>query len=235
MTRDTYAPSNGAELVRRLPEVSMVHGTLRNEIVDAFVSDVPDYVWLARASANHHPPDERGLGGLWIHIKRVFTAYTMLEPTFRELGAIDSFEANCARAAVLLHDAFKYGRYPRRIEQETVDGHDYADDRLAHVPEYTQPNHDVQMAAYVREETDMPDEVARAVESHGGSTSWGSHEGPSPSDDLELLVHLADLVASNHRHRLPVFKPARELTVMVESELETIDDSGWVEEVNEYV
>ena len=49
----------------------------------------------------------------------------------------------------------------------------------------------------------------------GGSTDWASHPGRSPSNDLELGVHLADVIASNPNHRLPVLDPATELRDML--------------------
>lgn len=203
---DDVRPTSFDGVRERLPEIHGTRGAVQSELVRVFAEDVPPEFWVVRASASHHPPDERGLGGLWLHTKRVFTAYRMLEPTFRATSAISAFEANCARAAVLLHDAFKYGRDPASttIEADDADGHDYADGILDHVPAYTDRGHDVAMGEYVRIETEMPDEVARCIECHGGPVDWYGHEGPGPSDDLTLLVHLSDLVASNSEHRLPV-------------------------------
>lgn len=213
-------PEDALGVRSRLPEIAGLRGAVRDEVARAFVEDVPGYFWIVRASADYHPPDTRGPGGLWLHTKRVFSAYHMLEDTYRTLGLIDSYEANCARAACLLHDGFKYGRAPDADEAE----HDYADGRLDHLPAYTLAQHDVMMADHVRTETDLPDEVARCVESHGGSTAWGSHDGPPPTDDLEMVVHLADMLASNQHHRIPVHGCATSLARMIPSDVPVLPD-----------
>lgn len=235
-------PSEAA-VVERLPELRSISGPMQTEVARVFADDVPEYFWVARASESHHPPDERGLGGVWLHTKRVYTAYRMLEPTYRAMSAVDAYEANCARAAVLLHDAFKYGRIHDGIEsaeQSTgsttgdqrstensdnpnQDNHAYAHGFLEHLPQYTDTSHDVKMATHIRDETSLPEEVARCVAAHGGSPDWYSHDGPRPSDDLEMLVHTADVLASNDGHRLPVWEPTPELLAMTDKDLPTID------------
>lgn len=192
------------DVVRKLPEIEATRGNVRTELLEFFENEVPEYFWTVRASENHHPPDERELRGTWLHTKRVFTAYTTLEGSFRAMSRLSTYEANCARAAVLLHDAFKYGREPNDM---TEDFHDYADGELAHLPEYTQPDHDTVMASYIRDETDFPEAVAQCVACHGGSNGWYGHEGPEPFDSKTLLVHLADVFASNRTSRIPVYDP----------------------------
>jgi 23S rRNA maturation-related 3'-5' exoribonuclease YhaM len=216
------------EVAERLPEIESIDGRVQKEVARVFVKKIPECFWIARASEDHHPPDERGLGGLWLHTKRVYTAYRMLEPTYRAMSAIDAYEANCARAAVLLHDGFKYGMQPMPDpDREVDDAHPYADGALDHLPEYTQTSHDVDMATFIRDETTLPEEVARCVAAHGGSADWYSHDGPSPSDDLEMLVHTADMLASSKHHRLPVWNPTEELLVMTDTQLPTIDNDEW--------
>lgn len=206
-------PDNEEEISKRLPEVNLIRGNTQSEVIDVFIEHVPSYFWIVRASQNHHPPDERGVAGTWLHTKRVFTAYTMLEPTFRTMGCISPFEANCARAAILLHDAFKYGRNP---ESDEEDMHEYANGYLDHLPEHTDPNHDVEMAELVRNDTEMPEEVAHAIECHGGSNEWYGHNGPKPDDDMTLGVHLADVIAANSNHGLPVYKPRKEIKLVTD-------------------
>lgn len=219
------------QLLARLPEIDSIDGRVRDEVVRVFMEDIPPYFWIARASKNHHPADERELGGCWLHTKRVYTAYRMLEPTHRSMSAIDEYQANCARAAVLLHDAFKYGMQPAQVtvdhDRADEDTHEYADGVLSHLPAYTDTSHDVKMASYIRSETTLPEEVARAVESHGGSPDWYGHDGPRPSDDLEMVVHTADVLASNQHHRLPVWEPTEELLVMTDPNLPQVDGDAW--------
>lgn len=221
------------ELLRRLPEIQVLRGRVRDEVIRVFMEDVHEHFWLARASEEHHPPDERGLGGTWLHTKRVFTAYTMLERSFRAMSAIDSFEANCARGSVLLHDAFKYGSPPYEFEENNEDYHEYADGLLHHIPQYSNSNHDVKMASHIRTETELPEEVAVCVERHGGPSDWMSHDGPAPFDDKTLLVHMADMFASNSNHCLPVYDPARELRMMSDR-IEAIENDDWIEDLDEF-
>lgn len=209
---------------RILPEVQSIRGSMRSEVVRVLTEDVPPYFWMVRASESHHCADEQGLGGLVLHTKRVFTSYSILERTYRAM-AIDSFEANCARAAVLLHDGFKYGRACSGDFGDDDDYHEYADGSLSHLPEHTVTDHDIQMAEHVRSNTSLPDEVARCIESHGGSPDWYSHDGPKPSDDLEMLVHSADVFAANELFRVPVHGVSPELRAMVGDVPEIEDDS----------
>jgi len=227
---ESLRPDDEWEAVRRLPEICGLRGRLQTDVAQVFVDHVPSYFWLIRASESHHPPDERGLGGLWLHTKRVFTAYTMLERTFRAMSTISAFEANCARAGVLLHDAFKYGIEPDN--DDGVDYHEYARGRLAHCPEYTDTSHDLLMAEFVRTETRMPEEVAHVIEHHGGSNDWFSHDGPEPCDDLTLLVHLADVIASSSEHRLPVYGPTEELRRCA-PDLPTVSDD-WIGSLDDF-
>jgi hypothetical protein len=207
-------PDTTNELRDRLPEIWFVSGKPRDELVRLFKEDVPGYFWVARASEEYHPPDERGVGGLFLHTKRVFVAYSILERSFRAMSTFDQMEANCARAAVLLHDAFKYSRPPHDLDE---------------LPEHTEPEHDVWMAEHVRNTTEMPEQVADCIEAHGGSKSWYSHSGPTPRNDLELSVHLADLIASWSGHQLPVYEPHDALEDVV-GPLNTVGDD-WAGEL----
>lgn len=204
--REYYDAESEAE--RRLPEIEFLHGTVRDETRRIFEEDVPDQFWVAPAAVNHHPPDERGDGGLWLHCKRVFFAFTVIEPTFRAMNAFDQMEANCARAATLLHDAFKYGVDTQMPDESGKYPFEEA--------------HDVLMAEYVRTETDLPERVAECVETHGGSPSWSAHSGPGPHDDLTLAHHLADMMASSEHYGLPVYEPAPELRKMVGDDIDVV-------------
>lgn len=209
-------------VVDRLPEITLLDGPIRREVEAVFSQTVPQYFWIARASEEHHPPDERGLTGLWLHTKRVFTAYMMLEPTYRAMGLLGPYQAKCCRAAVLLHDGFKYGQDPSDTGENY---HEYADSELAHLPQYTDRDHDITMADYVAEHTALPLEVVSAIRSHGGSPDWYSHNGPKPEQPHEMIVHLADVLASNSEHKLPVLDPHSSL-LQVHPDLPTLSE-GW--------
>jgi hypothetical protein len=217
------------ELEQRLPELTTLDGTLRTETDRVFRERVPDHFWYTRASLSYHPPDERKAGGLWLHTKRVYTAYRMLEPTFRTLSRISQYEANCGRVAVLLHDALKYGgETDTSVPDE--DGHTYHPDIPSSVPAYTCSEHDTEMCQYVQEQTELPPTVHWAISSHGGSTSWNTtHSGPPPASDIEMIVHLADIIASSEWHRLPVWRPHELLCENIPDQIPTLPDDVWVE------
>jgi hypothetical protein len=224
-----FAPDDESELVERLPEIECIDGNPRDVVVSIFLEDVPEYFWIARASETHHPPDERGLGGLWLHTKRAFVALTMLEKSFRAMSTVSPLEANCARAAILLHDAFKYGPPGHEYEEQESDTHPYASGRLHHLG-YTDEQHDQRMADRVEQEA-VPPVMADCIRTHGGSAAWnGSHSGPTPSNDVELMHHLADLIASNSEHRLPVYQPDRRLDTITPDRLPVVSD-GWATEL----
>lgn len=225
---DVAKPESEEELLKRLPELSALRGNVRDETIRIFMEDVPGYFWVARAAEKYHPPDERGLGGLWLHTKRTFFALTVLERSFRAMSTIDSMEANCARAAILLHDVFKYGVEPDNDDEE--DYHEYANGYLSHL-ERSNQRHDLDMAEHIRENSDLPDQVAQCVETHGGSASWFSHEGPTPRNDLQLMHHLADLNASHQENEMPVWRPHHEMQMMTGG-VKKIQDEEWLEELD---
>jgi len=162
----------------------------------------------------------------------VYTAYRFLEPTYRAMNRLGPYQATCARAAVLLHDAFKYGQQPAdRSNGDDGDAptHAYANDLLAHLPQYTVTDHDTEMVSFIESDTALPDEVAWYVASHGGSGDWYGHDGPTPSTGPEMIVHLADVFATNMEHKLPVYEPTAGLERLVGSELPTISDDEWLQ------
>lgn len=113
-----------------------------------------------------------------------------------DMGA-DSFEADCGRAGILLHDMFEYGIPPRAGgEYEYRDG------------DYTKNNHDVLAADWLAEHTSLPDDVVGCVVSHNGK--WG--RGRRPETDLEWTHHRADYLASRKNvHGIAVLDPCAEL------------------------
>lgn len=181
------------ELLRRLPEVRLIEGSLKREVVDVFLENCPTYFWTAPASSsgNYHPPSHRGRHGLVVHTKRAFTVFEELSTSFEKQGLVDRFELNCGRAGILLHDLFKFG-LPGSGER----------------PEHTVSNHDRLASKFFRKETSLPDEVVRCVDTHNGP--WGS--GSEPETPLEFLHHWSDMTASRPGIQgIGVYKPCREL------------------------
>ncbi|MDY6770764.1 MAG: HD domain-containing protein [Candidatus Nanohaloarchaea archaeon] len=165
------------ELLQRLPELGAIEDDENLEaVIDTYVDDCPDSYWIqpASGSGNHHPPDERGVHGQWIHTKRMLHTYSHLARSAEEMEedaaySLDEDEIQNGLVAAAVHDIHKFG----------VDGGE----------EMAVPDHDVTAAKYVREQTDLPDKVADAVKAHNGP--WG--EGKTPETDTEAFVHLADM------------------------------------------
>lgn len=164
------------EIRRRLPELELIEDELLQAHTEVTLAQhIPDYFWTAPAASTykHHNPLCCGTHGLWIHTKMVFSALERFAPSFRIRNLISLQEWDYARAAVLLHDIRKYG-------DEYEEG------------EYAKDDHDINAATLIREETDLPEPVAAAIESHMGP--W--YAGSEPSNMMEELVHLSDMAAS---------------------------------------
>lgn len=178
-----------AELMRCFPELQDIDDVwIRSQTIKALLDGYPDYNWDARASGNHHPPDERGEYGQWLHVKRVFASYEEVARTFRQQLLLSEREVELGKAAVFLHDIFKYGIPPKKYTSN------YG-------------SHDTIAAEYVRNFTSLPDSVAHACETHAGA--WGSEY--HPETDLEQAVHLADYMASRDDSNQGVYEPTKEL------------------------
>lgn len=179
------------EIERRFPELEMIQDEdLRRDVTSVLGRMVPDYFWTvpATSSSKFHNPFSRGKRGLWIHVKMVFTVYERLVRSLVEQDRLTEYEADCGRAAVLLHDAIKYG-------------HSYSDG------DSTMNSHDKMSAAWIRQNTNLPQQIADAVERHNGP--W--YEGPPPNDDLSDIVHYCDMVASSRDITPGVYEPAEEI------------------------
>lgn len=175
------------ELLERLPEVELIEDDeLRRETKSALARGVPDYFWKvpATSSGHYHNPFTRQRYGLWIHTKMVFTAYERMVRSYVEQGLVTEYEADCGRAAVLLHDVLKYGH-----GYEEGDG--------------TKNNHDKMAGHWLRQNSDLPSDVIHAVEAHNGPY----YDGPEPRTDLAQLVHQADMMASTKNVTCGVYEP----------------------------
>lgn len=179
-------------LLERLPEIELIEDDdLRDETKDAMARIIPKYFWKVPATSSgfYHNTYAKGERGLWIHVKMVFTAYERLVRSYVEQDLITEFEADCGRAAILLHDVLKYG-------------HSYSEG------DSTKTNHDRLASQWLVKHTDLPSAVTSAVASHNGP--W--YDGPSPSSDLEQLVHVADMVASTKNATCGVYEPHELIT-----------------------
>jgi len=186
-------PQDLQELERRLPEIQEIHSKeIRDEVTRLFREEVPEYFWDVPASSTgkYHPSDHNQDHGLWIHTKRAFTAFERLARSYENQGRITPFEKECGKAAILLHDMFKYGMPPERQN-------------------HTVSEHDVIAARFLEKNSAVPEEVIGCVETHNGPDGWG--KGRAPETDLEQIHHLADMIASDKNGYFTILKPADEL------------------------
>lgn len=185
------------ELLRRFPEIELIDGFVQTYVIDAFCNHAPEYFWEVPTSSTgkYHPEDERGEHGNWLHTKRVFYQYDLHSESLLRGGVITETQRNRGRAAALLHDLFKYG-YPEREGEHTVN------------------YHDILNASFVRQHTELDDEVARIIETHNGP--W--HLGPFPRTLHEWAHHFADQSAAHSYNATACYGP-------VADELHEISDS----------
>jgi hypothetical protein len=177
---------NVTEAYRRMPALSLIDDHELRQATAAEITHFPSYFWRAPATSSddYHNQFARGEHGLWIHTLMVATALERTIDSYVERGAFDSYDADCACAAAILHDGRKYG--DRWRPGASADG-----------------DHDLQMADRVRDNDELPEAVAGAIAAHMGP--W--YAGPPPKDAVERAVHTADMTGSA-RHVTPaVYDP----------------------------
>lgn len=168
----------------RFPELNEIgHDELRARTTEV-VTEFPAYFWTAPASSNHHPPEHQQRHGLWLHTKRVSTAFERLAPSMINQGHLDQYDIDCGRAACILHDMYKYGKPPTEIKSTTDD-------------------HDIVASNWLDANTELPDQVVDSVAAHNGP--W--YQGPPPRSHLQQIVHIADMTASDENCRIAVKNP----------------------------
>lgn len=76
----------------------------------------PEYFWRipSSLSGEHHPPDERGAGGLVLHTKRVVRLCEHLSRSYD----LDKLNRDLLIAAAILHDTFRCGFEGRERKHE---------------------------------------------------------------------------------------------------------------------
>lgn len=181
------------EVRRRLPEVDRIKDDeLREQTIDAIGRGFPEYFWEvpATSSGKYHNPYARDGHGLWIHVKMASTAFERKAESYIKRNVLTRYEADCVRAALLLHDMLKYGH-------QYSDGDDVAQ------------NHDLMAGQWLRRNTDLPQPVIDGVEQHNGP--W--YEGPTPEygDAVPDIVHMCDMDASTANMTCGVYEPSDEI------------------------
>lgn len=205
MSADRTNALSSDEVQRRLPEVEFIEQPrLQKQTIAALQDGVLDYFWDAPATSHPalHNPKCREKRGLWIHTKMVAVAYERLAPSFLEQGRITRDELDYGRVACLLHDTRKYGK--------------------RYMPgSKAKPDHDLQAAEWVRQNTDLDEKVADAIATHMGP--FDRYAGPMPKTGLQHLVHNADMMGSYRFGTMCLYKPAKELVDQY-PDAETFDD-----------
>ena len=162
-------PLSVDEVDRRMPSLQLIESDAIREETRKLTMFAPAYFWERPGStAGYHNAHEHGL---WAHTLKLSTVIERLADSYTERGLLRSDDVDRAHAIAVLHDQRKAGE----------DG------------EETQSDHDWWMGGVVRQESELGETVARAIESHMGP--W--YEGPEPSSTLDELVHVADMVASD--------------------------------------
>jgi len=177
--------SDEQQAIKRFPAVTKImNGDVYTATLEALIEHVPEYFYEAPAASSYdfHNPYACGERGLWIHTLMVATAYERLADSYVCQGLITELEADYGRAAVLLHDLRKYGE--------------------EYHCQSALKNHDLLAAKLVRDETDLPDQVADAIATHMGP--W--YDGPEPETPLQQLVHQADMAASTKNGTFGIYE-----------------------------
>ena len=176
-------PLSPAEARRRMPSLQLIENDAIREETCKLTMFAPAYFWERPGStAGYHNAHEHGL---WAHTLKLSTVIERLAGSYTERGLLRKpLDVDRAHAIAILHDQRKAGE----------DG------------EETQSDHDWWMGGVVRQESELGETVARAIESHMGP--W--YEGPEPSSTLAELVHVADMVASDDNADIALPAPVPE-------------------------
>lgn len=161
------------EVERRLPSLQFVGDDDLTDETVRITANAPDWFWWQPAASTHHHPETRKERGLWAHTLLLSTAIEAMVDTDLQRNRLRTDEKDLLHVAAILHDQRKHG----------VD-----DD-----PEW-HGAHAKTMADVIRSASDLPGQVADAVESHMGPRSWDGERPPSTT--FEELLHRADMIAS---------------------------------------
>lgn len=190
------------QLMERYPELRDIDDVwIRSETVKGLLDGHPDYIWdvASSLSGRYHPPDESGEHGQWLHVKRMAYAYKEMSRSTVWTSDISERQRELGKAAVFFHDIFKNGLPP---QEGKLSSHG---------------QHDTLAAEYVRQFTELPEEVARLCDVHNGG--WGNDT--SPKTVHEHVFHQADMIASRNYSNLGVFEPTDELRGISDQLIET--------------
>lgn len=188
------------DVMEKFPEIKRIDDVwIRSQVITAMIEGYPDYNWTKPSASRYHPPDERGEYGQWLHVKRVYKTFEDIARTYREQGLLSKREVQLGKAAIFLHDMFKYGIPPS--------------------PHSSYGEHDTLAAEYVRNFTALPEPVVRCCDTHNGA--WANET--KPESDLEGAVHLADYFPSRAHTNQGVYDPPKEFSSISEDIIKVED------------
>ena len=153
---------------------------------------IPDYFFKigASSSGKHHPVWSLGQGGLVRHTKAGFYLVIRFARDFN----LNQVETDICKAAILLHDSFKYGI---DFDKRYFDMHSY-------LPRVMFKNVLGPSGDYVS----AREEIFRAIESHMGNMygEWCPLPYVKPQSKLQYVVHLADYMAADKNYTPEMFR-----------------------------
>jgi hypothetical protein len=171
-------------------------GLIEDENISSFVRSIlvrsTDF-WLMPSSfsGKYHPKDEHGEGGNVLHTKRVMRVAQILAESY---GLTDE-EKDMVFAAVLLHDIKKGNRYGDDTKFTYDPMHPYTVGQFVKKCQ----DEDRKFASESQSSTlylaeDIVQSILRLVRCHLGP--WSPVPETSPVTYLDMIVHIADNVAS---------------------------------------
>jgi len=115
-------------------EIATIHDEKYRKMLTKIVSDYHDKLKLAKAtnSGKHHPPEERGEGGLLVHIRRMVRIATDDGSITKHFGLSDN-EHDILVVAIILHDIGKVVGEPHQEESCRIFAKYIADFRIPRV------------------------------------------------------------------------------------------------------
>lgn len=175
-----------------LEEIDLIDDPGILSFVRAVLVKAPSYFWTepSEFTGNYFPPDERFEGGSVLHTKRVVRI--VREILFAQDKTQE--EIDQAIAAALIHDITKGTRHPDgQVIYDPM--HPYTVDALvSYVRMDDNQNSDETRSSTLWISDEHLTNILRMVRCHMGS--WSPIPETVPVTNLELTLHLADLLAS---------------------------------------
>jgi hypothetical protein len=140
----------------------------------------PEYFWTVPASnSKYHPEDERKLGGLVLHVRRL----CVLTEEVVRLHELNLWERDVLLASCILHDSYARG-IPPNVKQASDPFH-------PSYPEFMFP-FNAFADRYI--ERRVYEEIMECVSAHSGR--WSTNKLLRSNKKLPMLFHMIDYIGS---------------------------------------